>query len=90
MKNWEWFPISLTMLYWAALHATTESEEHGQLGISSIAYLPPLLEYEEKVQMGLISEEFFQFLYPKTAVTRPYILGTGLILYFLSKKINAK
>lgn len=65
------------MLFWGARRATTESEEHGQLGISSIAYLPALLEYEEKVHTGLISEEFFQFLYPKTAVTRPYTLYTG-------------
>lgn len=70
------------------LPATTESEEYGQLGISSIACQPPLLEYEEKVHTELIPEEFFQFLYPKTGVTRPYIPGTGLNLYFLFQEIN--
>ncbi|XP_048207360.1 ATP synthase F(0) complex subunit B1, mitochondrial-like [Perognathus longimembris pacificus] len=53
----------------------------------SFAPLPPLPEYGGKVRLGLIPEEFFQFLYPKTGVTGPYMLGTGLILYFLSKEI---
>ncbi|XP_062451058.1 ATP synthase F(0) complex subunit B1, mitochondrial [Rhea pennata] len=60
-----------------ALHASHER----------LAPLPPLPEKGGEVRYGLIPEEFFQFLYPKTGVTGPYMLGTGLLLYFLSKEI---
>ncbi|XP_008947587.1 PREDICTED: ATP synthase F(0) complex subunit B1, mitochondrial, partial [Merops nubicus] len=52
-----------------------------------LAPLPPLPEKGGEVRHGLIPEEFFQFLYPKTGVTGPYMLGTGLLLYLLSKEI---
>ncbi|OBS75698.1 hypothetical protein A6R68_17850, partial [Neotoma lepida] len=64
-------------------------EEHGQLGISGIACLPPLLEYEEKVHTGLIPEQFFQFLYPKTEIniinpeTFSVISVVGLTVYVI-------
>ena len=38
-------------------------------GQPRLAPLPPLPEYGGKVRLGLIPEEFFQFLYPKTGVT---------------------
>ncbi|NXG77775.1 AT5F1 synthase, partial [Baryphthengus martii] len=56
-------------------------------GQQRLAPLPPLPEKGGEVRHGLIPEEFFQFLYPKTGVTGPYMLGTGLLLYFLSKEI---
>ncbi|KAL0603899.1 ATP synthase F complex subunit B1, mitochondrial [Plecturocebus cupreus] len=56
-------------------------------GQPHLAPVPPLPEYGGKVRHGLIPEEFFQYLYPKTGVTGPYVLGTGLILYALSKEI---
>ncbi|KAK2108712.1 ATP synthase F(0) complex subunit B1, mitochondrial [Saguinus oedipus] len=56
-------------------------------GQPHLAHVPPLPEYGGKVCHGLIPEEFFQYLYPKTGVTGPCMLGTGLILYASSKEI---
>ncbi|XP_070797670.1 ATP synthase F(0) complex subunit B1, mitochondrial [Pituophis catenifer annectens] len=52
-----------------------------------LAPVPALPEKGGKVRHGIIPEEFFQFLYPKTGVTGPYMLATGLTFYFLSKEI---
>lgn len=57
----------------------------GQLRLTSVS---PLTEYGDKVCLGLILEEFFQFLYLRTSVTEPFVLRTGFGLHFLSKEIN--
>ncbi|XP_060930371.1 ATP synthase F(0) complex subunit B1, mitochondrial [Limanda limanda] len=60
-----------------SLHTTSQS----------LAPLPALPEKGGKVRHGIIPEELFQLLYPKTGVTGPYMLGTGLLFYILSKEI---
>ncbi|KAK5863454.1 hypothetical protein PBY51_000483 [Eleginops maclovinus] len=52
----------------------------------SLAPVPPLPE-AGKVRHGILPEEFFQLLYPKTGATGPYMLGTGLSVYLLSKEL---
>uniref|UniRef100_A0AAZ3PEP8 ATP synthase subunit b n=1 Tax=Oncorhynchus tshawytscha TaxID=74940 RepID=A0AAZ3PEP8_ONCTS len=54
---------------------------------NSQAPVPALPEKGGKTRHGIIPEEIFQLLYPKTGVTGPYMLGAGLLTYILSKEI---
>jgi F-type H+-transporting ATPase subunit b len=43
--------------------------------------------YPDPVRHGFIPETWFELLYGKTGVTGPYMLGTGLITFLVSKEI---
>uniref|UniRef100_A0A2K6A403 ATP synthase subunit b n=1 Tax=Mandrillus leucophaeus TaxID=9568 RepID=A0A2K6A403_MANLE len=53
-----------------------------QVVLSAATTVAPSLKNAAFLGPGVL-----QFLYPKTGVTGPYVLGTGLILYALSKEI---
>uniref|UniRef100_A0A670YKL9 ATP synthase subunit b n=1 Tax=Pseudonaja textilis TaxID=8673 RepID=A0A670YKL9_PSETE len=75
--------VALPSLSSGIIHASRslhKSEQH-------LVPVPSLPEKGGKVRHGIIPEDFFQYMYPKTGVTGPYMLATGLTLYCLSKEI---
>ncbi|XP_036803643.1 ATP synthase F(0) complex subunit B1, mitochondrial [Oncorhynchus mykiss] len=70
-------PLGAGLVQLSHLHTSPNSQ----------APVPALPEKGGKTRHGIIPEEIFQLLYPKTGVTGPYMLGAGLLTYILSKEI---
>jgi F-type H+-transporting ATPase subunit b len=50
---------------------------------------PPLVsrEFSPPTRLGFVPETWFKFMYEKTGVTGPYVLGFGSLTFLLSKEI---
>uniref|UniRef100_A0A3B1JAQ4 ATP synthase subunit b n=1 Tax=Astyanax mexicanus TaxID=7994 RepID=A0A3B1JAQ4_ASTMX len=81
------FCMSVSPLKQIAKQLVVQASRSIHSSPQSKAPLPPLPEKGGKIRHGIFPEELFSLLYPKTGVTGPYMLGTGLLLYMLSKEI---
>ncbi|CAI9736134.1 ATP synthase subunit b, mitochondrial-like [Octopus vulgaris] len=48
---------------------------------------PAMLDQPKAVKFGFVPASWFDFLYPKTGFTGPYVLGAGLLATVMSKEI---